>query len=167
VRVSGLIDYPDCPGGFDLRPDTFQVFVGNHRIEFWSETGGFTLRSNYTKDHAEAGLTGSWSRVRVESEQTGHVIPSGIFDLDFRTDRRFNTRGKCLDATRDCFINGGAFFGVSKDRFLTYHFDSQTQRQRIPAVDYDFLYASYYKVEGDTLSLWGTEMAHRHIFVRR
>jgi len=167
VRVSGLIEYPECPGGIDLKPDTFRVYLGDHRIEFRSESGGFTLRSAYTKNHAEAGLTGSWSRVRVESEQTGQIIPSGFFNLDFRTDRRFNTLGSCRGGTPTCDLNGGAFFGVSEDRFLTYHFDSPNHRELVPEVDYDFLYSSYYKVEGDTLSFWGTELGHRHVFSRK
>ncbi|MEQ9103461.1 MAG: hypothetical protein RIE53_02050 [Rhodothermales bacterium] len=166
VGVTGLVDYPDCPGGIDLKPDTFQVYGGDHRIEFRSASGGFTLRSMFTRDHVEAGLTGSWTRDRVETEETGQVVPSGFFDLDFRADRRFSTLGSCRNGVPTCTMNGGAFFGVSEDRFLTYHFGPGSREERLPEVDIDFMYASYYKVEGDTLSLWGTPLGHRQVFVR-
>jgi len=167
VRVAGLIDYPECPGGIDLRPDTFQVYLGDHRVEFRSDTGGFTLRSVYTTDLASAGLIGSWARDRVESEATGELIPSGFFDLEFRPDRRYDTVQTCRNGTPTCTLRSGAFFGVSEDRFLTYHFHSDQVPQHIPVVDYDFMFASYYEVEGDTLRMWGTELGYRHVFARK
>ena len=166
VRVSGLIEYEPCPGGISLEPDTFRVYSGDRRIEFRSETGGFTLRSNYVKSLEDAGLTGKWARERVEHEATGQLVSSSFFNLEFRADRRFNSEGSCLNGHATCTRKGGAFFGISEDRFITYHFDSELSRQRVPEVDYDFLYSSYYRVAGDTLLIWGSPMGHRHVFAR-
>lgn len=166
VRVSGLIDYPECSGGIDLKADTFQVYSTDRRIEFRSKKGGFTLRTNYTKDIEEVGLAGSWSRVRVEKENTGQVIPSGFFNLKFRTDRRFDSEGTCRNGAPTCTWSVGSFFGISDSRFLTYHFHSEILSQNTPEIDYDFRYSSYYQVEGDTLLMWGSPMGHRHVFAK-
>lgn len=165
VRLKGMIDYPECPGGFDLRADTFDVYLEENRIAFESDSQIIALRANYTADATEVGLAGQWERAWVRNQDSGEVLPHRPFSALFRDDSRLETRATCSGGSPVCTSRTYSFFGISKDRFLIYDFDDSRRAISHPE-DHDVQWTSFYHIDGDSLFMWGSPLNYMHAFIR-
>lgn len=161
--------YPaECPGGggFDLSPDTFKVYVDSFSVEFVSPSKTIAMRSIYTEDMNESPLIGEWQRFKFVHEATGRETQDTLATVTFNTQRQLDIRSYCISNFPNCRVRSGSFWGLGKERFMTYVFPESTPHAEMRPVDEDIKWTSEYIVRGDTLELFSSRQRLRHYFTR-
>jgi hypothetical protein len=168
VAITGEGNPSSCPGGggFDLSPDTFHVYVDGFSVDFVSPTKTIAIRSIYTEDMTESPLIGTWKRFKYIHEPIGRETLDTLATVSFNTQRQLDIRSYCISNFPNCRIRTGSFWGLGKERFMTYVFPESTPHRDMRPVDEDIKWTSEYSVHGDTLELFSSRQKLRHFFTR-